>query len=375
MAEVVLAVKCVTRTKHAIVVKSASFVFAILLFLHFSASHIPKKPPKIITNKPSKIITNQPPKIITNKLAIIVTNKLSKKTISTTKSTTSTTHIKQFVMSKNLLDVDDDDYIVADVPLEQPSYAANGSLNSGENTRAGEERIHNPAGDSEEIYMGTLNESVYVTILRDLNHIKERMLTVLYPNSIKAMFLPMTMSDIDEEGLEQLNATAAPNTQESVTASPELWAPLIFNIVFSKILANSHDSFAFFFLLNWFLMGILSFHLKIYPKISFLGKISLLFYCFFPILLSSILIKVVLNPFCLDRFFMKSEFFGMHVLGLAIKIFIVCLSTFWAFYSCLAELHVGSDAALSLGSWDLLFSFKNLPVLMTYLFFNWLNVL
>ncbi|KAL6927819.1 hypothetical protein ACO0SA_004442 [Hanseniaspora valbyensis] len=287
-------------------------------------------------------------------------------------------------MSENLLNVDEDDFIVSDVPINKPT--TNNHFNEPTKTPTNDTfninaRLNDSTNTDSE-YLGTLNESVATTLLRDANHMKTRMLKVLYPSSLKKMFLPMTMSDINEDNLPQLNPDFDSDTQSvqetSVTESPEMWAPLILNLIYSKILSDGHNSFAFFFLMTWVLMGALSFHLKVYNKISILGKISLLLYCFFPVVLNSILIKLILNPLCLTRFFMKSDLVGMKLLGLFIKISITFVTTLWCFYSCLVQLwkdFSDSESSLSVDNWSTLFSFQNLPVFITYLFLNWVNVL
>lgn len=300
------------------------------------------------------------------------------------KNPLNTSPIDSVVMSEHLLDVGEDDFIVSDVSANQKPPKVDRSStpqNAEEDTFNIDGRLNDkkPEGNSE--FMGTLNESVATTLLRDLNHMKARMLKVLYPNSLKKMFLPMTAADTNGDNTDQLNDIGEDTLQipeTSVTDSPEMWAPLLLNLTYSKILSNGNNSFAFFFLLVWGLMGVLSYHLKVYHKISFLGKLSLLLYCFFPVVLNCILIKVILNPLCLKRVFMKSPFVGMRLLGLFIKIAITSVSTLWCFYSCIAQLWKDfsvSNSSLAADDWSSLFMVKNIPVFIVFLFLNWFNVL
>lgn len=300
------------------------------------------------------------------------------------RKTPNTSLIDSAVMSENLLDVGEDDFIVSDVSANQkpPKVDLPSTLqNAEEDTFNINGRLNDIQRDQDPEFMGTLNESVATTLLRDLNHMKTRLLKVLYPNSLKKMFLPMTVSDTNHDDAEHLNGLGEESSQineTSVTDSPEMWAPLLLNLTYSKILSNGNNSFAFFFLLVWGLMCVLSYHLKVYHKISFLGKLSLLLYCFFPVVLNSILIKVFLNPLCLNRFFMKSPLLGMRLLGLFIKIAITSVSTLWCFYSCIAQLWKDfsvSTSALGADDWSSLFMVKNLPVFIVFMFLNWFNVL
>ncbi|KAF0269541.1 hypothetical protein FOG51_03139 [Hanseniaspora uvarum] len=272
-------------------------------------------------------------------------------------------------MSERLFDLDDDEFIVPD-ETDTTSPATNFIDNHNNTEHTQETDSANKPGN-----LGTLDEPVSTTILRDLTHIKSRLWLVLYPASLKKMFLPMTMSDINEEDLDHFNETIQEeymkNDSESVVESPELWAPLIFNLVYSKILSGSHNSFAFFFIMTWLMMTILSYHLKIYQKVSIVGKISIQMYCFFPIVLNCILVKLVLNPLVLNRYFINSDILGMKVLGLTIKSFLAVLTSLWAFYTCMLQL----SREFSQSGWDKKISVQNIPVFMVYLFLNWFNVL
>ncbi|XBW36539.1 hypothetical protein QEN19_002115 [Hanseniaspora menglaensis] len=282
-------------------------------------------------------------------------------------------------MPENISNEDNDDFIVADVSSSTSNMINIAKSQPQQQLYDKDEAVNINPTENDPEYMGTLNESIYTTLMRDVSHIKLRIVKVLYPSSLKSMFLPMTMNEIREEDLDHLDSASINSAIEtSVTDSPEMWAPLIFNLAYSKILANSHQTFAFIFIMTWILMGILSFHLKIYSKISILGKISLLLYCFLPVLLNSIVIKLIFNPLFLNKFFMSSQFLGMKVLGLLIKILITFVFTLWSFYSCLVQLwkeFSDSNSSLSVDNWSTLFSFKNIPVFLVYLFLNWLNVL
>lgn len=271
-------------------------------------------------------------------------------------------------MSERLFDLDDDEFIVADETVASPP-----SENFIDNKSNEQQTPENNNAKVENL--GTLDEPVSTTILRDLSHIKNRLWIVLYPASLKKMFLPMTMSDINEEDLDHFNENIQEeylrNDSESVVDSPELWAPLIFNLIYSKILSGSHNSFAFFFLMTWLLMFVLSYHLKIYQKVSVVGKISIQMYCFFTIVVNCVLVKLILNPLLLNPYFINSEFLGMKVLGLVIKSFLVVVTSMWAFYTCMLQLSREFEES----GWSNKMSIQNIPVFMVYLFLNWFNVL
>lgn len=265
-------------------------------------------------------------------------------------------------MSERLFDLDDDEFIVPDEPTTQHDKIISDQENL------------TPANDSYK-NMGTLDEPVSRTILRDLAHIKNRLWIVLYPASLKKMFLPMTMSDINEEALDNLQRSIqegnSMNEKDSVVDSPELWAPLIFNLVYSKILSASHNSFAFFFLLTWLSMTILSYHLKIYQKISIVGKISIQMYCFFAVVLNCVLIRIILNPLILNRVFANSDIVGMKILGLIIKAILTVITSLWAFYTCMLQLSREFEEF----GWNNKMSVQNIPVFLVYLFLNWFNII
>jgi hypothetical protein len=265
-------------------------------------------------------------------------------------------------MSERLFDLDDDEFIVPDEPTAKHDTAINDQQNTA-------------PSNSEFTNMGTLDESVSKTILRDLAHIKNRLWIVLYPASLKKMFLPMSMSDINEEDLNNLQTSIqeenAKYENDSVVDSPELWAPLIFNLIYSKILSASHNSFAFFFLLTWLSMTIISYHLKIYQKFSIVGKISIQMYCFFAVVLNCVLIKVILNPLILNRVFTNSDFLGMKVLGLIIKAILTVATSLWAFYTCMLQISREFEEF----GWNNKMSVQNIPVFMVYLFLNWFSII
>lgn len=265
-------------------------------------------------------------------------------------------------MSERLFDLDDDDFIVPDESTTQHDPAINDQQNT-------------PSSKNEYTNLGTLDEPVSKTILRDLSHIKNRLWIVLYPASLKKMFLPLSMSDINEEDLDNLQSSlqeeTSRNENDSVVESPELWAPLVFNLVYSKILSGSHNSFAFFFLLTWLSMTILSYHLKIYQKISIVGKISIEMYCFFAVILNCVLIKTILNPLILNRVFTNSNFLGMKVLGVIIKAIPTVATSLWAFYTCMLQISREFEEF----GWNNKMSVQNIPVFMVYLFLNWFCIL
>lgn len=129
---------------------------------------------------------------------------------------------------------------------------------------------------------GTLDESILKTLKRDVTNINYRLKQVVYPHFPKFV-----------------NTRISQSTQLSndIASHCDLWAPLIFIICYSLAVSHAHSLFSSLFTSCWFILLVISFHLKLVKpedSISLISYVSLAGYCIFPQVIQALLTQIIL---------------------------------------------------------------------------------
>lgn len=272
--------------------------------------------------------------------------------------------------------MDKDTLIESDIPQRgsQPAYS---SPNYSSNTNTypqstaspiyNESHVSNVVPDTIDYDMsahsarGTLDESVWDTIKRDLYTIHKRLNVIVYPKFVQS-YITMEASELEQNG--QTGRSGEANDSD-------LWAPLIFILLFSEISSYSSTSFSIYFVTSWLVILLGSIHLKKFSMLQspsssaspstkkILMNVSLLGYCIFPILVDSIIIRLILN-------LVLFKYISIPALQILIKVVLISLTTFWSFYCCVVSVTTESSSIEFL---------HKLPLLLVFTFLNWLNMI
>ncbi|KAL6940536.1 hypothetical protein ACO0QE_004440 [Hanseniaspora vineae] len=211
---------------------------------------------------------------------------------------------------------------------------------------------------------GTLDESVWDTIKRDLYTIHKRLNVIVYPKFVQS-YITVQASELEQNG------TQTGGIGEAGTNDSDLWAPLIFILLFSEIASSSSTSFSIYFVTSWLVILLGSIHLKKFSMLQssssptslstkrILMNVSLLGYCIFPILLDAIIIKLVFN-------LLLFRYINIPALKIIIKLALISSTTFWSYYCCLVSITTESSSIEFL---------HKLPLLLVFTFLNWLNMI
>ncbi|KAH3901616.1 uncharacterized protein SCODWIG_02417 [Saccharomycodes ludwigii] len=205
---------------------------------------------------------------------------------------------------------------------------------------------------------GTLDESIWETIKRDLLNINNRLKQVIYPSCIN-------------------NRLATTDT--AIDNNSDLWAPLLFILIYSSI-TTKESSFSTLFVITWGLSLLIGLHLKnscattsanlttpnniLNKKSILLNNVSVFGYCLFPIMLSSIFI-IYLLPLILKAL-PSSSIILIHVLDLVVKLISCFIMTYWS-YSSLLFCIKNSNASINY-EFDFIAKY---PVFISYLLLSW----
>ncbi|CUS22985.1 LAQU0S07e04698g1_1 [Lachancea quebecensis] len=159
---------------------------------------------------------------------------------------------------------------------------------------------------------GTLDEPVSQTLKRDVLRINTRLKQVVYPH------FP----------LQARNAEALDSPDNGCT---DLWAPLVFTILYAVALSRTSDRFSGSFVLSWTAIIAMALHLTVTRSESVsngpvLTYVSSAGYCLFPQVLNAVLSAVL---FPLATAAIPSQAWKVRVLVL-LRLFSFATCSFWA---------------------------------------------
>ena len=183
------------------------------------------------------------------------------------------------------------DYIEPDVPLKPSSNGTGGANGTpAYSEHAPSTGIVPDTGSTSE--RGTLDESVYETLRRDISNINTTLKKVVYPHFPSGRLLraiPLPSSD-QEAQLQQLSNT------EDIPKHSDLWAPLLFVILYSLFVSHAKAIFSGLFVLTWAVLLVMSLHLRLTKpreNANVVSYASLSGYCLFPIVIDALLSQLV----------------------------------------------------------------------------------
>ena len=182
------------------------------------------------------------------------------------------------------------DYIEPDVPLKPSSRGTGGTSAYAEHTPS--TGIVPDTGTTTE--RGTLDESVYETLRRDIVNINTTLKKVVYPHFPSGRLLraiPLPSSDQEAQQQQQ----QLPDT-EDIPKHSDLWAPLLFVILYSLFVSHARAIFSGLFVLTWAVLLVMSLHLRLTKpreNANVVSYASLSGYCLFPIVIDALLSQLV----------------------------------------------------------------------------------
>ncbi|CAR23320.1 Yip4p [Lachancea thermotolerans CBS 6340] len=165
---------------------------------------------------------------------------------------------------------------------------------------------------------GTLDEPVFQTLKRDVLQINTRLKQVVYPH------FPLPGRNADTSEISDPAAIVGNNCTD-------LWAPLVFTILYAVALSRTSDRFSGSFILSWAAIIAMAIHLTVTRSESVsngpvLTYVSSAGYCLFPQVLNAVLSAVL---FPLATAAIPNHAWKVRVLVL-LRLFSFVTCSFWA---------------------------------------------
>lgn len=146
---------------------------------------------------------------------------------------------------------------------------------------------------------GTLDESIARTLKRDIKDIDARLRQVVYPHFPTTQFMEQISALTAETSMTNNSGSQETSSFDSkdIMESCDMWAPLLFVIIYSLCVSHAKTMFSSLFVSCWFLLLVMALHLRLinpFRHISLITYISLSGYCLYPQVINAIISQAIL---------------------------------------------------------------------------------